>query len=150
MDLKQIKGIISLMESSNLTEFEIEEKDLRLRIKRGSENDYAIVPAPATPVSTTAPQPSADSPPEAAIEEEAGVNLTKSPMVGTFYRAPSPDNPPFVETGQKVTKGFVLCIIEAMKVMNEIKAESSGTVTAILVENGENVEYGQALFKIKA
>ena len=145
MDLKQIKGIISLMESSNLTEFEIEEKDLKLRIKRGSENAPALIatPAAATPIAS-APTPTPVS------SEEEGVTLMKSPMVGTFYRAPSPDNPPFIEAGQKAAKGAILCIIEAMKVMNEIKAESSGTVIEILVENGENVEYGQPLFKIKA
>lgn len=150
MDLKQIKGIISLMESSNLTEFEIEEKDLKLRIKRGSENAPALIatPAAATPIaSASAPTPASS---EEKVVEEEGVTLMKSPMVGTFYRAPSPDNPPFIEAGQKAAKGAVLCIIEAMKVMNEIKAESSGTVIEILVENGENVEYGQPLFKIKA
>ena len=150
MDLKQIKSIISLMESSNLTEFEIEEKDLKLRIRRGKENDAAgtaplmaaVAPAPIT----SPPADSAPVPPE----EEDGLTMIKSPMVGTFYRSPSPDNPPYVENGQEITKGMVLCIIEAMKVMNEIKADSSGTVIAILVENGENVEYGQPLFKVKA
>jgi len=150
LDLKQIKGIISLMESSNLTEFEIEEKDLKLRIKRGKENDAcgvapvvtAVVPAPTSPATAdSAPAPS---------EEEDGVTVIKSPMVGTFYRSPSPDNPPYVENGQKIAKGAVLCIIEAMKVMNEIKADSSGIVTETLVENGENVEFGQPLFKVKA
>jgi len=146
LDLKQIKGIISLMESSNLTEFEIEEKDLKLRIKRGRENDSAVVAAPL--VAAAAPAPV--DVPVSTDEEEEGVTVVKSPMVGTFYRSPSPDNPPYVEAGQKTTEGAVLCIIEAMKVMNEIKAESSGTVIAILVENGENVEYGQPLFKVKA
>ena len=151
MDLKQIKAIISLMENSNLNEFEIEDKDLKLRIKRGPESDPAIVAAPQVTVPVASPPVSAtSSAQESAEEEEDGVTVVKSPMVGTFYRASSPDNPPFVESGQKLNKGVVLCIIEAMKVMNEIKAESPGTVSAILVENGENVEYGQPLFKIKA
>ena len=151
MDLKQIKGIISLMESSNLTEFEIEEKDLKLRIRRGKENDAAVAAplmAAVAPAPITSPQ--ADSTPVPPEEEEDGLTMIKSPMVGTFYRSPSPDNPPYAENGQEITKGTVLCIIEAMKVMNEIKADSSGTVIAILVENGENVEYGQPLFKVKA
>ena len=151
MDLKQIKAIISLMENSNLNEFEIEDKDLKLRIKRGPESDPAIVAVPQVTVPVVSPPVSAtSSAQESAEEEEDGVTVVKSPMVGTFYRASSPDNPPFVESGQKLNKGVVLCIIEAMKVMNEIKAESPGTVSAILVENGENVEYGQPLFKIKA
>ena len=151
MDLKQIKAIISLMENSNLNEFEIEEKDLKLRIKRGSESDPVIVATPQVTVPVASPSvPATSSAQESAEEEEDGVTVVRSPMVGTFYRASSPDNPPFVESGQKLNKGVVLCIIEAMKVMNEIKAESSGTVSAVLVENGENVEYGQPLFKIKA
>ena len=142
------------MESSNITEFEIEEKDLKLRIKRGNDSEPVITAAPAVaaapaPAPVVAPEASANAAP-ATIEEEVGVTLVKSPMVGTFYRAPSPDSPTFAEAGKKVTKGGVLCIIEAMKVMNEIKAETTGTVTEILVENGENVEYGQPLFKIKA
>ena len=151
MDLKQIKAIISLMENSNLSEFEIEDKDLKLRIKRGPENGTAIVATPQVTVPVASPPVSAtSSAQESAEEEEDGVTVVKSPMVGTFYRASSPDNPPFVESGQKLNKGVVLCIIEAMKVMNEIKAENPGTVSAILVDNGENVEYGQPLFKIKA
>ena len=138
------------MESSNLTEFEIEEKDLKLRIKRGGANEPALIAAPvAAPVAAPAPAKALPSP-DGEIVEEAGVTVVKSPMVGTFYRAPSPDSPPFIETGQKAAKGSVLCIIEAMKVMNEIKAESSGTVIETLVENGENVEYGQPLFRVKA
>lgn len=148
MDLKQIKGIISLMKSSNLIEFEIEEKDLKLRIKRGAENEPVVVINPtAVPGIVSAPvavQETTDVP----VEEE-GVTMETSPMVGTFYRASSPDKPSFVEKGAEITKGTVLCIIEAMKVMNEIKAENSGTVVEILLENEESVEYGQALFKIK-
>lgn len=152
LDIKQIKAVISLMENSNLTEFEIEEKDLKLRIRRGGENEPVVVTAPqAATTVAVAPTPAASSVQESAEEvEEEGVTVVRSPMVGTFYRASSPDNPPFVESGQKTNKGVVLCIIEAMKVMNEIKSESAGTVSAILVENGENVEYGQPLFKIKA
>ncbi|MFP6899818.1 MAG: acetyl-CoA carboxylase biotin carboxyl carrier protein [Opitutales bacterium] len=147
MDLKQIKGIISLMESSNLIEFEIEEQDLKLRIKRGADNEPVVAISPVA-AATVAPAPVPES--VDVLAEEEGVTVVKSPMVGTFYRAQSPETPPFVEEGQEITKGTILCIIEAMKVMNEIKAENSGTVIEILVENAAIIEYGQTLFKIKA
>ena len=137
------------MESSNLIEFEIEEKDLKLRIKRGAENEPVVAISPAA-IPTVAPLPAAAPDTAEVPAEEEGVTLETSPMVGTFYRAPSPDKSPFVDKGTEITKGTVLCIIEAMKVMNEIKAENSGTVVEILVENEGSVEYGQALFKIKA
>ena len=149
MDLKQIKAIISLMENSNLSEFEIEDKDLKLRIKRGPESDPAIVAVPQVTAPVASPPVSAtSSAQESAEEEEDGVTVVKSPMVGTFYRASSPDNPPFVESGQKLNKGVVLCIIEAMKVMNEIKAEVSGTISQICVEEASPVQYGDALFRV--
>ncbi|MGJ3244222.1 MAG: acetyl-CoA carboxylase biotin carboxyl carrier protein [Opitutales bacterium] len=155
MDIKEIKQIVDLMKRSDLTEFEIEEKDLKLRICRqgkdavveGMPPAMAVPPAPATPAppaqTNQAPQP-AGTPPE----DDDAVYI-KSPMVGTFYQAPSPDSPPFVEKGARVTRETVVCIIEAMKVMNEIQAEVSGTIAEVLVENGDPVEYGQPLFKIR-
>ncbi len=159
MDIKEIKQIVDIMKRSNLTEFEIEEKDLKLRICREGGNTpqtVAGVTAPPYPVVTSpvpvAPAPAAEAstaaPVPAQAKEEEG-DFIVSPMVGTFYQAPSPDSSPFVENGTKVTAESVVCIIEAMKVMNEIHAETSGTILEILVENGDPIEYGQKLFKVK-
>jgi acetyl-CoA carboxylase biotin carboxyl carrier protein len=138
------------MKRSSLTKFEIEEEGLKLRISRSDENKgngghaappYAIsMPAYAHPpaeVATPAP------------EEDKGIVVIKSPMVGTFYRAPSPESPAFVNVGDTVNNDSPVCIIEAMKVMNEIPAELSGEIKQILLENGDSVEYGQPLFKVK-
>lgn len=151
MDLKQIKQIIDIMKRSSLTEFEIEEEGLKLRICRSDEHKNAVAPAaPPYPanVPAYAPPPPASAPVEKAAEEE-GVILIKSPMVGTFYKASSPESPPFVKVGDAVNSETTVCIIEAMKVMNEIPAEVSGVIKQLLVENGESVEYGQPLFKLK-
>ena len=150
MDLKAIKQVIDLMKRSELTEFELEEEGFKLRLSR--KNDDVAPPimqaAPTAPPPATpeAPNPSAT---ESAPASEKGVDYITSPMVGTFYRAPSPDSDPFTDAGAKVSADSVVCIIEAMKVMNEIQAEIVGTVTEVLVENGEAVEYGQPLFKVK-
>ncbi|MDG1138373.1 MAG: acetyl-CoA carboxylase biotin carboxyl carrier protein [Opitutales bacterium] len=147
MDLSELKGIISLMQKSDLTDLEIETQDLKLRLGRpgaGGVVSHAIlpqaVPQPgALPAAQPSPvQPSADS-----------SNNFKSPMVGTFYRKPSPDDAAFVQVGDQVNKGDILCIIEAMKVMNEIQADVSGEVTEIMADDGDSVEYGQPLFSIK-
>lgn len=155
LDLKQIKQIIDLMKRSELTEFEFEEEGFKIRAKRGA---VAVHPSQlvAPPSSVTLPNPEVNmvqggmqNRPEPSAADEAGIGYVKSPMVGTFYRSPSPENPPFIEKGAKVEDKTVVCIIEAMKIMNEIQAESKGTVLEILVENGQPVEYGQRLFKIK-
>ncbi|MGE9296702.1 MAG: acetyl-CoA carboxylase biotin carboxyl carrier protein [Puniceicoccales bacterium] len=150
MDIKEIKQIVDLMKRSDLTEFELEEQELKLRIcRQGGAHVIQAQPVPAPmAVAPAAPVESAPAAP-AAPKEEPGVSLIKSPMVGTFYRAPTPDSKPFVDIGTKVKDDSVVCIIEAMKVMNEIMAEESGTVVEILVENGQAVEYGQPLFKVK-
>jgi acetyl-CoA carboxylase biotin carboxyl carrier protein len=160
LDLKQIKQIIELMKRSELTEFAVEEEGFKLKIRRGT-NGLPLVsssrgsnsPFSANELAGSAPAPSASTSatPLAAgpAADEAGVAYIKSPMVGTFYRAASPDSKPFAETGAKVQENTVVCIIEAMKIMNEIQAEVKGTVVEILVENGQPVEYGQRLFKIK-
>ena len=144
------------MKKSSLTEFEIEEEGLKLRICRSDENQgtgAAAIPAYAAPVPAYTPPPAEAAAPAAAdtpAAEEEGVVIIKSPMVGTFYQASSPESPPFVNVGDSVNKDTTVCIIEAMKVMNEIPAEVSGTIKEVLVENGEAVEYGQPLFKVKS
>ncbi len=157
MDLKQIKQIIELMKRSELTEFAVEEEGFKLKIRRGM-NGLPIVSTsrggsnpPFAGVDTTPPMPipapSAAAAP-AAPKDETGVSYIKSPMVGTFYRAASPESKPFADIGTKVVENSVVCIIEAMKIMNEIQAEVKGTVVEALVENGQPVEYGQRLFKL--
>lgn len=159
MDLKQIKQIIDLMKRSDLSEFAFEEQGFKLKIRRGP-GGYPVVsmpppsslPAHSAIEAGSALQPAASAPPGAGgagEPEEAGVIYVKSPMVGTFYRAASPDSKPFVEPEAKIVETTVVCIIEAMKIMNEIQAEVKGTVLEVLVENGQPVEYGQRLFKVK-
>jgi acetyl-CoA carboxylase biotin carboxyl carrier protein len=155
VDLKDIKAIIDLMRKNGLSEFELERQDFKIKLKRGVTGPVVPVeeppstsyptPLPATgaaglPASGSAATPAAAIPPLLEI---------KSPMIGTFYRAPSPDAADYVEIGTEVTPDTVVCLIEAMKVMNEIKAEVKGIVTHILVENAKPVEFGQPLFRIR-
>ena len=157
MDLKDIKQVIDLMKKAELTEFDLEKEGFKLHLSRKGEEvaPQIIQAAPiaaAAPVAAPAPAAAAPAAAPAASAtpvEEPGISLIKSPMVGTFYRAPSPESPVFAEIGAKVSGESVVCIIEAKKVMNEIQAELSGTITEVLVENGEAVEYGQPLFKVK-
>jgi acetyl-CoA carboxylase biotin carboxyl carrier protein len=159
LDLKQIKQIIDLMKRSELTEFAVEEEGFKLKIRRGT-NGLPTVSAgkgsnpPFVPVdyNSSPPMPvpaPLSTGPASAAAEEPGINYIKSPMVGTFYRSPSPDSKPFVDVGAKIEDNSLVCIIEAMKIMNEIQAETRGTVVEILVENGQPVEYGQRLFKLR-
>ena len=155
MDLKDIKGIVDLMKKNAVSEFEMEEGDFKIKLKRDSGKSRAvqelppvILPAPATAIPTSpSPAPVVATAPEPVKEDGPEV---KSPMIGTFYRKPSPDADSFVEVGSSVDADTVVCIIEAMKVMNEIKAEVKGTIVEVLVEDGKPVEYGQALFRVKA
>lgn len=154
LDLKEIKQIIDLMERSELSEFEIEKEGLKLRIHRGvNGNSFLMAPAHPSavmPQGPVLPMPEgnpSEAMPKAALD--ANVQVIKSPLVGTFYSASAPENPPFVKIGSKVSVDSVVAIIEAMKVMNEIQAEVSGEVVEVLVENGQTVEYGQPLFKVK-
>ena len=151
MELKDIKAIIDLMKKNSITEFELEQQDSKIRLKRGlnggapaaqSEDSPPLVPMPATIPNPAAPVAAASPPANGEIE-------IKSPMIGTFYRAPSPEAASYVETGAEVNLETVVCIIEAMKVMNEIKAEVKGVITQALVENGKPVEFGQPLFKVR-
>ena len=152
MELEQIKAIIAMMKENDLSEFSMEQDGLKIRIKRGPEGFQQAVtlppPLPAQPVGVTAVAAApAVSPAPAA--PAAGIEHITSPMVGTFYRAPAPDAPPYVEVGQEVDPETVVCIIEAMKVMNEIKAEMTGVITEILAENAKPVEFGQKLFAVR-
>ena len=142
MDIKQLEQIIALMEASSLSELDITEKDSRIHLKRELTQAATAPVHVAQPVVT--PEPVAK---EASKPKHSG-HLVKSPMVGTFYRSPSPSSPAFVEVGQAVKKGDVICIIEAMKMMNQIEADKSGVIEAILSEDGQAVEFDQALFTI--
>jgi acetyl-CoA carboxylase biotin carboxyl carrier protein len=146
VDLKDIKAIVDLMEKNGLTAFEMEKGGLRIALSKGAVAGAAVTYAPA-PVAAAA-APAASAPSEAAAPAASGKEIP-SPMVGTFYTAPSPESPAFVKVGQKVTPDTVVAIIEAMKVMNEIKAEVSGTITEVAAENGQPVQFGQALFRYK-
>ncbi len=150
MDLRKIKTLIDLVQQSGIAELEITEGEEKVRISRNGTAPNVAYPV-AGPPSTynTPPLETKTSPTPAAIAttDEAGHTL-KSPMVGTFYRSSSPGSPAFVEIGQTVSKGETLCIIEAMKLLNEIESDTTGVVKAILVENGQPVEYGQPLFII--
>jgi len=148
MDLRKLKKLIDLVQESGIGEIEITEGEEKVRISRQAAGAM-VMASPAMQAmlpGAGAAAPQALVP--AAAAQPAGHTL-KSPMVGTFYRAPSPGAPPFVEVGQPVTKGQTLCIIEAMKLLNEIESDATGTIKAILVENGQPVEYGQPLFLIE-
>ena len=146
------------MKRSELSEFEFEEEGFKIKIKRGASGLPVVTSAPvashayapAAPAEHAAPKAAPAAPtPTAAGGDEAGFAYVKSPMVGTFYRSTSPENPAFVDVNAKVEEKTVVCIIEAMKIMNEIQAEAKGTIVEVLVENGQPVEYGQGLFKVK-
>lgn len=149
MNLKEIKEILELLKGSDVSELEVTRGEDRLRVRRGpaAESRPAAAAPPPAPPAEAEKAPPLPSPKEVPAPK-ANVKEIVSPIVGTFYRAPAPDASPFVEVGTRVTKGQVLCIIEAMKIMNQIESEATGTVTAILVENGQPVAYGQPLFHI--
>ena len=150
LDIKLIKQVVDLMKRSDISEFEFEEDGFKLRLSsKGADSPQIIQTAPAGQNPATLPVVTPATSEAPAPAEEKGISIIKSPMVGTFYSAPSPESPAFVKIGNKVNVDSVVCIIEAMKVMNEIQAEMNGTITEILVENGEAIEYGQPLFKIK-
>jgi acetyl-CoA carboxylase biotin carboxyl carrier protein len=155
VDLQEIRRIVELMNEHGLTQFDLTKKDFQLKLKKGSDVDelrglLASLPAPAAAPALPAPVPAAAAaaPVAAAPAVADGIEIN-SPMVGTFYQKPAPDAPSFVEVGSVVSVGQTVCIIEAMKVMNEIKAEVSGTVTAIVAQDGKPVQFGDVLFRIK-
>ena len=156
LDLKELKEILQILEEKEIEEFELEEEGMKLRIRKAAANspNHAAAPppfapfvAPAVPVAPAAPAGMAA--PAALAPEEAGLVVVRSPMVGTFFRSPDPNSPPFVGTGDRVKVGQVLCIIEAMKLMNEIEAEVAGEIVQVHHENGQPVQYGEALFSIR-
>jgi len=141
MNLKEIKEILELLKGSDVTELEVARGENVLKVRRGTPAEIRQAAAPPPP---PPPSPAKETAPKANFKEIV------SPIVGTFYRAPAPDAAPFVEVGARVTKGQVLCIVEAMKIMNQIESDATGTLTAILVENAQPVAYGQPLFHIAA
>jgi acetyl-CoA carboxylase biotin carboxyl carrier protein len=155
MDLRKLKKLIDLVQESGIAELEITEGEEKVKIVKGGEATVTpLVPAaaPRAGVPATVPAPTAAGTPAAAAAAEEppqSGHVLKAPMVGTFYRSPSPEAKPFVEVGQNVKAGETVCIIEAMKLMNEIEADATGMIKAILVENGQPVEYGQPLFIIE-
>ena len=146
MNLKEIKAIVGLMNENELVEVELEREGVKLRLKKAGQE--MVVPVPrlmAAPAPGPLPAAAGEAP---AVS--ANIKVVTSPMVGTFYRAPSPESPPFVEVGQLVEVGQVVCIVEAMKLMNEIKSEVRGKIVRVPVENAEPVEFGQTLFEIES
>jgi acetyl-CoA carboxylase biotin carboxyl carrier protein len=158
MNQKEIKELIEFLIEKDITEFELERGDVKLRVKRGQETHYVAAPmvhaAPVAASASAAPTPAKPSSPTAVAAPapppaEENLHYVKSPIVGTYYEAPSPGSPPFLKVGDQVKEGQVLCIVEAMKLMNEIEADASGEVVKILVTNGQPVEYGMPLFAIR-
>jgi acetyl-CoA carboxylase biotin carboxyl carrier protein len=154
VDLRDIKAIIDLMKKNSINEFELEKQDFKIKLKRGGNGvapsmayeDGTVIHQPAMLAGPAGHGGSSQTAPPAAIQEQE----IKSPMIGTFYRSPSPESAPYIEVGMEVNPDTVVCIIEAMKVMNEIKAEATGVISQALVENAKPVEFGQPLFKLKA
>jgi acetyl-CoA carboxylase biotin carboxyl carrier protein len=151
MTIKEIKEILELFNSTDVAELEVQRGDNRVRLRRASADVNQVVmaapvaaPAPAAPAA-----PAATKTPAPAPAPEENTTLVRSPIVGTYYDAPSPGAPSFVKVGDSVEQGQVLCIVESMKLMNEIEAEFAGTIVAKLMENGRPVEYGEALFSVK-
>jgi acetyl-CoA carboxylase biotin carboxyl carrier protein len=143
LDLDQLRELIRMLDESNLTEIEVEHDDDRIRIRRDPASASSVSATSSTPVAAQPPaNPSADA-------RDHDGNYVTSPFVGTFYRAPSPDGAPFVDIGDVFVPGQVICIVEAMKLMNEIEAEVEGKIVEVLVENGKAVEYGDRLFRIE-
>jgi acetyl-CoA carboxylase biotin carboxyl carrier protein len=155
MDFKQIQELIKIINKSNIGELSVEEKDFKITIKQKEEQVQAIMQAPPAPVYGSAPPPplvqalQAAPPPAAEIAKADNLITIKSPMIGTFYRRSSPDKAAFVETGDEITPGKVVCIIEAMKLFNEIESEISGRIVKILVDDASPVEYDQSLFLVE-
>jgi len=149
VDLKDIKAIIDLMKKNSVSEFELEKQDFKIRLKRGGNGAVASTSYEETPLlNYIQPAGGATLPPPPATPVIAELEI-KSPMIGTFYRSPSPEAAPYIEVGAEVSPETVVCIIEAMKVMNEIKAEAKGVITQVMVENAKPVEFGQPLFKLR-
>jgi acetyl-CoA carboxylase biotin carboxyl carrier protein len=146
MNLKEIREILELLKGSDVSEFELGRGDTVLKLRRGSASAPVVQPLPAP--SAAPARPAVEAPAAAPVPPKPTYKEIVSPIVGTFYRSPAPDAAPFVEVGTRVVKGQVLCIVEAMKIMNQIESDTTGTIAAIIVENAQPVAYGQALFHI--
>lgn len=149
IDYNEIIKIIDLLEERNLSEFELEIEDLKIKISRASKQTNSQKMVPAFPQGGVAEKSEIPDHQNESVDEEEGLHFITSPMVGTFYRSPDPSSPPFVEKGENVAKNQTLCIIEAMKLMNEIETDVEGTLEEIYIKNGKPVEYGQKLFAIR-
>ena len=156
MDLKLVKKLLDLISDSDANEVSVEEGDFKLKVKKVTTDSQPMQYQMAAPQQTAAPQPAQQSQQQAESTDKSGSSgsqpdgeVVKSPIVGTYYEAPSPDSDPFISVGDNVKKGQTLCIVEAMKIMNEIEAEFDGTIQKILVNNGQPVEFDQPLFIIK-
>jgi len=160
MNLKELKELIEFLIEKDITEFELERGDVKVRIKRGADSAVSIsapgfahspvlaAPPPARELGTT-PAVTPVPPKEAAAAPEESLHVVRSPIVGTYYESPSPGSPPFIKPGDGVEVGQVLCIVESMKLMNEIESDAAGELVKILVTNGQPIEYGQELFAIR-
>jgi acetyl-CoA carboxylase biotin carboxyl carrier protein len=142
-DVRRVRRFVELMKEHDLSEIDIREGDVRIRLRRGGSEPIISTSSPRAAAAPTAAPPA-----EPAKVDESHVTLIKSPLVGSFYVAPNPDSPPFVKVGDHVGPETTVCIVEAMKQMNQVKAETSGKITAVLVENGEPVEFNRPLFKV--
>ena len=149
MDIRKVKKLIELLEESGIAELEIHEGEESVRISRYSHAPATLATSFAPPAQLTAPSIASPTLVEAAVEEEFSGHIIKSPMVGTFYRAPSPGAKSFVDVGDRVGQGDTLCIVEAMKILNQIESDVAGVVKKIFIENGQPVEYGQPMFAIE-
>lgn len=150
MNLKEIRELLQLMTDHDLSEIEIEKEGMRIKLKKGADGILTQHVTSSAPAVMSAP--SAGAAPVQASVAPAGdpnVYIVRSPMVGTFYAAPAPDQPPYASVGQQIREGDVLCIVEAMKLMNEIKSDKAGTILEVMVQNGQAVEFDQPLFKFK-
>ena len=148
ISLKQLKSLLKTLEEGGASEFEYQDDKYRMRVTLGTGAPVVAAALPAAAAAAPAAAPAAAAPPNAA-EDDPGVAFVTSPFVGTFYRAPAPDADPFVDVGTVIKPGQTLCIVEAMKLMNEIESDFAGTVVEVLVENGTSVEFGQKLFKVR-
>ncbi|MBV9182394.1 MAG: acetyl-CoA carboxylase biotin carboxyl carrier protein [Acidobacteria bacterium] len=159
MNLKEIKELIQFLKEEEITEFELERGDVKLRIKRGAgqnespttERIIAVHPTPLPPAMAVpvAPAEVAGGQTAPPVRSETPLHMVRSPMVGTYYESPSPGSPPFVKPGDTIEEGQILCIVEAMKIMNEIESDAAGEVIECLVKNGQPIEYGQDLFAVR-
>ena len=163
MNQKELKELIEFLIEKDIAEFELERGDVKVKIKRGAEATHVVVPQPsfvtvpgvAAPVAVPSAAPAAppkgagSAPPAPPVEPEEQFHIVRSPIVGTFYEAPSPGAPPFVKPGDNVEVGQVLCIVEAMKLLNEIESDFAGEIVKKLASNGQPIEYGQELFVIR-